>query len=679
MAVEEGQVADAGGGGAVSMNDRFDVRVEQPLKRFDSPPALAYVCTEKRDPSRELFALICDPKQPPRHDQVSVMRRIGQKGLVRVVEWGVVDWPMEGRRCPAIIYERPKGDRVLSSLEDELPKMSEEDVSRNFVEPAVEALRELYNQGMTHRAIRPTNLFYDNPSIAQATIMLGECLSAPHAMGQSAVYETVETAMAPPAGRGPGSISDDLYAFGVTILALLTGQSPCIGMSNEDVIQSKLARGSYAALVQRHRLSLTMMEVVRGLLMDEIEERWTLDDLEFWVAGRRLSPKQQAMPSKASRAFSFQGRELLTCRDVARAFTNNWEAAIEPVRAGMLDTWLRRSLGEEEAIEAVNTAKATISVTGTENDDRTLARIIIALDPTGPITFKSFSAAIDGMGGEIAAKYKDENVRNDFAEALRANLIVFSCEMMGKSASDKMRYIPQFDKMKPILENTAIGHGIERVIYELNPTLPCQSPLLETEYVYDLTEMLHAYERLAHHNPDGMAVLVDRHVAAFVATRLKGGLTAELRDLENRFDPAAVTIANIRVLAQVQDQAGSIAAPNLCSVAIKMLEPAVERFHSRSQRERIQQRLRQVAQDGRLDDILRIVDNSTYIENDRTAYQRAVKEFVRSVLQMQQLAFEKAHKMQLARAIGAEVSAFISCILSLIAVVIIAAVWYIGS
>ena len=191
--------------------------------------------------------------------------------------------------------------------------------------------------------------------------------------------------------------------------------------------------------------------------------------------------------------------------------------------------------------------------------------------------------------------------------------------------------------------------------------------------------MLHAYERLAQQNPGGLAVLIDRHIAAFIVTHLKGGLMAEMREIENLHDPLAVARASIRVLAQVQDQTDSIVAPNLCNVAIKTLEPAVERFNSRSQRERIRLRLQQVAQDGKLNDILRIVNNTSYIEKDRTAYRRAVKEFVRSVLQMQQLTFEKTHKKQLARAIGAEVSAFISCILSLIAIIIIAVVWYMGS
>ncbi|HAA92632.1 MAG TPA: hypothetical protein DCE33_09315 [Rhodospirillaceae bacterium] len=677
MADQNGQAGESGATGA-SGNDRYDVHPEQPLKQYDSSPALAYAASEKRNPSRQLFALVCDPKQPPRHDMISSTRRINQKGLLRIVDWCVVNWSLEGRRCPVLIYDRPRGNRVIANIGDPIETVSEEAVSRNFIQPVTAALRELYNQGITHRAIRPTNLFYDSVSATQANVMLGECLASPTGINQPAVYETIESAMAPPNGRGPGSIADDLYSFGVTILAMLTGRSPCSEMTDDEVIDAKLAQGSYGALIAGHRLSLTMMEVVRGLLMDDVEERWTLEDLDFWIAGRRLSPKQQAMPAKASRAFSFEDRELLTGRDVARAFEKRWDAAIEPVRGGALDTWLRRSLGDEEAIEAVNSAKAAVSVTGTETDDRLLARIIIALDPEGPVRFKSFSASIDGIGGQIAAGYTDENIRKDFAEALRANLIAFSCEMLGGSASDKMRYIPQYDKMKPFLESTDIGQGIERVVYELNPNLPCQSPLLETEYVYDMSEMLHAYERMAQSNPDGMGALVDRHVAAFVATRMKGGLTAELRDLENRFDPAAVAIANVRILGHVQEQAGAVKVPNLCAVAVKMLEPAVERFHSRQQRDTVKHRLQQISKDGRLADILRLVDNSQYLENDRTSYRNAVREFLRSILEMQQMAFEKSHRTQLSRAIGAEIGAFISLILSLIAVVIMGVFWMVS-
>lgn len=90
MADENGQ-SDGSRGAPAETSQQFDVHPEQPLKRFDSPPALAFAASEKRNPSRELFALVCDPKQPPRHDQVNIMRRIQQKGMIRILVWSVRD------------------------------------------------------------------------------------------------------------------------------------------------------------------------------------------------------------------------------------------------------------------------------------------------------------------------------------------------------------------------------------------------------------------------------------------------------------------------------------------------------------------------------------------------------------------------------------------------------------
>ena len=675
MADENGQPGEQNGG-TVSTQDWFDVFSDQPLKEFDSPPALAYAASDVNNAGRELLALVCDPKQPPRHEQVSTMHRVDQPGLVRVVDWKVIDWPLEDRRCPALIYERPRGKKVIDSIDSPIQVFSEEIITQNFIKPVTAALRDIDHQNLTHRAIRPTNLFYDSVSTAQATIMLGDCLAAPPAINQPAAYETVETAMAPASGRGLGLISDDLYSFGVCILALLIGQSPGTGLSDDEILSAKLERGSYNALISGHRLSLTMLEIVRGLLMDDVDERWTLDDLELWLAGRRLSPKQQEIP-RATKAFPFGGKNILTRRNVARVFGENWDSAVEPVRAGSLDEWLRRSLGNEEAIEAVNTAKEP-TVGSVETDDRMLARIVIALDPLGPIRFKNFSATLDGIGYLIAAPGGDKDLRKNFSEVLKADLISFACKMMGKTGDDITRFISLYDQMIPFLAHSELGQGFERVIYELNPNLPCQSPLLESEYVYDMIEMLDAFERIAIANPEMLIEPVDQHIAAFIVARMKGGIMTELRELQNRSDPAVLAIANVRILGHVQEQAGSSVAPNLCKIAVKILDPAVERFRSRRQRDQVRKRLSEISKDGRLADILRLVDNSKYLESDRSDNDKAVKEFANSIQAMQRMEFEKTHRPELAKVIGAEISAFFSLILSMIVLISMGVYWILG-
>src|SRR3546814_15330392 len=74
--------------------------------------------------------------------------------------------------------------------------------------------------------------------------------------------------MAVPEGRGYGGPEDDYYALGVLVLVLLCGGNPVPGLSEHDLVEAKISKGSYAAMVGETRLSMPMVEVLRGLLCD---------------------------------------------------------------------------------------------------------------------------------------------------------------------------------------------------------------------------------------------------------------------------------------------------------------------------------------------------------------------------------------------------------------------------
>src|SRR3546814_8436095 len=76
---------------------------------------------------------------------------------------------------------------------------------------------------------------------------------------------------------GYGGPEDDYYALGVLVLVLLCGGNPVPGLSEHELVEAKISKGSYAALVGETRLSLPMVEVLRGLLCDNPEERWRQD------------------------------------------------------------------------------------------------------------------------------------------------------------------------------------------------------------------------------------------------------------------------------------------------------------------------------------------------------------------------------------------------------------------
>lgn len=405
----------------VRLRDRYESAVDEPLPNFDNPPAVAHKVRHIRDDRRDLIGLICDPKMPTRFDLISPLSRIDAPYFMNIRDWGIVDWPPEGRRCPVFIFDRPDGERLLSSLDASFEPMREETIVDQFVHPVYQILRDFRDQDITHRAIRPTNIFRGGSE--QGRFTLGECVTAAPAIAQPFIFEPIESCLCMAAGRGPGSLLDDTYAIGVTILTLLTGQVPCQGMSDEEVLEAKLSKGSYAALAQQARITLTVIEALRGLLNDDPQERWTLEALGMWANGRRGSPIQQAVESRAARSYSFMNKDHYTCRELAQTMSENWDMAINIIRDGSVDTWLRRALGDDAKVNAMNEAKTVPA--DMDTDDNLVARSCIALDSAAPIRYRGFHANVDGFANVIAMHGESSGTRNEFAQIMQYNLLGF--------------------------------------------------------------------------------------------------------------------------------------------------------------------------------------------------------------------------------------------------------------
>lgn len=647
------------GGRYVDIRDRYQIDSEKPLPAFDSQPAVAYHCVHKRDSKRTLYALICDPKLPPRLDVVGIVRRIDHRNIIRALDWDVVDWSPEGRRCPAVIVERPGGSRIFETLEKRNDPMPEEWVTRYFIEPACQILREMHAMGAYHRMIRPDNLFWMNEE--RREIVLGECYSSPAGITNPVTYETLECSLAAAAGRGEGGPENDLYAIGVTALALLTGQSPMAGVDDETIVRAKLSAGSYGALAQQYRISLTMMEPLRGLLNDEPTERWSIEELSLWLNGRRLSPKQQAMPTKGSRALSIGGRDYNTAREVANAMHKNWDQAAVLINSGSLDTWLRRSLGEEDRVEAVNLAK-----TGTgDNQDKLIARVLIALDPEGPIRMKEFSATVEGVSSLIGAFVNDSSARQLFSSVISMQLVHFWMEQQRGVELSYVRHMNRLDKVKTIMNQTGLGFGIERVAYELNSGLPCQSELFERDFIPAIEHVVPAMERVCAQS-DPPTRLIDRHVAAFLGTNFKRAIGGELRDIDRAPDEEEGRIAQVRILSTLQESLHrNVTFPQLCEASAKLLDPAISRFNSRERRKRVRGKLRKAAKSGRLQDLLDIIDDTQEVSADKNDFDKASKEYYVATHQLIGLMHDIHNKPRLAEEIGGQLagaSAMLGCV-----------------
>jgi hypothetical protein len=610
----------------VALDQTYELLPGERLPEFDSPQAEAFGARERRA-GNPFVCLVGRADLAPRRDLMAQLARQDRLAMMSAVSWGTVDWPpADGERFVGV-FRRPRGRRVQDVTGAAFRPWREDDILRKAIEPLAPVLRDLDARALTHRAIRADNLFFEDP--AETACILGECVMAPAGMDQPALYEPIEGMLAMPGGRGVGYGSDDLYAFGVLIAVLLAGGDPTEGMDPAALVQSKIHRGSYATLIGRTRLSLPMMEVLRGLLCDQRAERWTLNDLMLWLGGRRLSPKQPSLPTRGQRAYPIGETNAWSTRAIAAQFCGDWQAGVDALQRNDLPTWARRSLGDEALAERIASAASVGAGTaggGGGLRDRLVSRLITALDPKTPLVYRGFAASIDSLGQALAVHWENSAHRQAFGEIVRAKLPQAWLDSQPLSRSEHAILRKSFEAMHHFVSRTEAGYGLERCLYEFNDHWPCLSPLLEGQYVSEASELLPALERLAQAGAtDGEPV--DRHIAAFACARLKVVPDRILRAMATEDNEPIRRLAVAYFVGEVQRATGQSGFHGLAAWVAGLLAPVVGSFHNREQRKQLAERLDKAAAGGDLVALAQAADDADARLRDEDGFERARAEF----------------------------------------------------
>ncbi len=621
---QQGQGTGTGTGTGPVLGERYQIHPEKPLPHLDSPMAQAVAATDLRGAGREMFALVCRPDLLPRIDFIPQISRLERLPLVNPVDAGAVDWPESGGRRFVIPFELNFGERVCPSPDVTLEPMHEDTVVRNIIQPLMPAFKELSNRYIPHGAIRADNLFYSDGS--RQAVVLGECVSAPPAISQPAAYEPIESAMARPSARGPGSPADDLYALGAVLAFLLTGGVKFAGKSDEEIIRSKILQGSYSALLGDARVSLGIMEPLRGLLCDDPKERWTIDDLEQWLGGRKQSPMQPMLPTRASRSLTLGGHEHWTKLSLCNAMGANWQEAGQLINSGELQRWLQRALSDDEAVQDIDEVMESASIMA-DNEERLTAKILIALEPSLPLRYKDLSAKIDGLTDAFAIDFHDQQFRQTFIDMVAAKLPQIYLQSQPGTRSDQVVLMKHFDMINFFLDRPTMGAGIERALYETNKAWPCQSPLVQNYYVYEIQDLLPALERAAEQG--GIAnEVVDRHIVAFCAARIRSLPDRILRSLDNHDDVGTFRLGVLHLLAEAQRAGNSKRKyPALCKHIASSVQPIIDSYHNCAYRERLAQEIESASSKGSFLEILFLLDSLDARNQDTQGFERARQEY----------------------------------------------------
>ena len=518
----------------------------------------AFGVLDRHDAPSALMAVQVSRAMPPRAQALDALAGLTE-GVLGPIAHGPGPAGAAGAEEYYVLCPTPPGPPIGAT-----PRAwSEAELLDCVLHPAAQTLARLAGRGVTHRGIRPNNVFQPAPG---QPVILGQAWAAPPTALQPALFEPVYSAMCLPCGRGDGTVADDVYALGVLLIVLALGRTPLDGRDAGEIVRRKLEHGSFAAIAGDARLPPTLADLARGMLAEDPDHRPTPSLLLDRAAARarRLAARP---PRHAQAALRIGPWAAWDARALAHAIAIHPEPGLAALRGGVVDSWLRRSLGDASLAARLDEVVRASPLDETEaREDAFLAmRAVAVLDPLAPLCWRGIAVWPDGVGPALAAAQRTDSA----AEEATALLDLVAAEAAGVWAStrgergDAPLIRAEARRRRVLLGTRGATGGARRLAYALNPLLACASPLLGARLVARLADLVPALEARAERGDLGQSPPVDADIAAFAASRAERPGEAESATLAGGDGAKSDRIAGLHPGPGTHGDAGAGAAARI--------------------------------------------------------------------------------------------------------------------
>ena len=167
-----------------------------------------------------------------REDQAwVVMEYVGGPNLRQVLDQAAADRPAPNVGRASVTPPPPGAPSDTATVASGLTFRE----VRRWVEGAAAGVAHLHAAGLVHRDLKPGNLFDDEGTVKVGDYGLSKFISTSHRGGHTESVGTFHY-MAPEIGRGQYGRGIDIYALGVILFELLTGEVPFDGETPQEII-----------------------------------------------------------------------------------------------------------------------------------------------------------------------------------------------------------------------------------------------------------------------------------------------------------------------------------------------------------------------------------------------------------------------------------------------------------
>ena len=628
------------------VDGKFRIDTSRPLPHLDTANAKAFEVTDTSENYRQpLYAMICDNNYPLRLHAVSELKKVEMPNFCNVISYQVVFIESIGSRRLCIVIEKPVGISLRQYVNDN-GKVKEDVLDRHFIPTINNVIARLQRLDITHGCINLDKVYMKE----DATIMVGECVSETCGASQLPLYEDVDRAICPAYGKGYGDRTVDVYALGVLAAFLLSGRDISAGQDADVIIDLKYRVLTYYMVAHNQEYSTHILDFLRGTINDRRVDVWDTDRVEEWCKGRIFNLLPPPGSVEATRPLNFCGVKYQHRKHLAYGMFKNWEEAKELIRKDdSFIRWIDRSIEDREMADdidyVIQTSFSKNSAGGYRSFDQydeLLTRILLILDPSSIIRTRNFVADVGGVGPSLA--YAMANDHTDTKHAVDAILAwnvfnVWSNPKEGLDMSLRADSLLNLEKCVQFNKRQTIGFGIERCLYQLNRTLPCQHPSIINHCAFGMADYLLIQEM----NEDVQGVITDNLSAAFLAYHVDISIKISIPNLIRfpEFDNSPyVQMLSLMVLAQEKSKIPKLY--RLCDKVVKEYEPVFDMFNSSIIRKQVIDACHKEARSGVLANILHEIADNEFLVTDRIRFSRAVNEYRNNAVRILRLSNGRA-------------------------------------
>jgi hypothetical protein len=658
------KLAEAMGGGAPKIGQprgetRFVIDLSYPLPEYDTPGAKAYSASDPVEPGGRYYALVSGLDSPRREGVIDALLERPSTRCICPLYDGVIE--IDRNTYRPVTVQRQPGPRIWSGPESE--KVPDLTIRRIILPQLAEALNELKFRNITHRNIRPESLFWRDENRQQ--IILGECYSFAPGLAHAPEAEQQARCMVAPTARGDGAMPSDLSAAGYLVLTLLEGRPPSFKQKPDAMALERAIKGSGLILTSGLNVSASMMNMLRGLMNDEPASQWGPDQIKTWAGGGEPSVRPSAQLDQFIRPCKFNDGQYMGRRALSRAFGLEPKAAAKFVASEAFTTFVETCTSDQTLIAHLKTLVS--SEAGKTSEELQLAKVRLALDPAASVVLDGHELMVDGLGPFMAHAFvvQDHKIQNTIRHGFELGLFTSALDFEHPNSLGIKDRRTKFGQIANYCKGERAQNGVERILYDLNPGLPCQSPLVKEMCVRTIRDLLIALNlKLGDGSITGH--IIDRHIEGFIAARAENrqskiDLLARAKD--DRFEES---IALIKIFGALQDNFLKSPLIHITSWLAEGVRQPVEKFKNRARRESTLSKLDVMGSKGSCIEMAHGLDIAALRERDKAEYRNTLLFFLQNVARSELLQMAISPSDKEANKVGRRAAAAIGITLLII-------------